>query len=190
MSNRSDSNRQTTTEIRQGPVEVDYDAIALVVNYTVEKVSIDGSGRVLEVLSQTNKTNRIKLHVHTLEKNMATVAGEIIQSCSKFIHPSRVEEIEQLLIKLQKYVQKNGKTELKDEGRSKIENRENRENRDDADKRADGKRSGRNEKEKKDDKISSNIRDDDYKIAVPSPVELPPAYMERLDDYLELLYQV
>ena len=175
------SNRQTSTEIRQGPVEIDYDAIALVVNYTVEIVEVDNNGRVLEVLSQTNKTNRIKLHVHTLEKNMATVAAEIIQSCSKFIHPSRVEEIEQLLLKLQKHVLKHGKV---DESKAKEDNSRAREPREDTDRKADSKRSVRGERDRKED------ADNDYKIQIPPPVELPPASMDLLDDYLELLYQV
>jgi hypothetical protein len=45
MSNRGNSssyndnnNSQITTDIKQGPIEADYDAVALVVNYKVEKV--------------------------------------------------------------------------------------------------------------------------------------------------------
>ena len=32
------SNTQVVSEIKQGVVEIDYEAIALIVNYTVEKV--------------------------------------------------------------------------------------------------------------------------------------------------------
>ena len=46
---------------------------------------------------------RIKIESPTADKNMAQLAADIVEKC-KYIHPSRTEEIEQLLIKLRKHV--------------------------------------------------------------------------------------
>lgn len=190
-SDRGDNKQQQTSqEIKQGPVEIDYEAIALIVNYTLEKCVVDPvNGRVLEVLGRTNKVQRVKLHMLTPDKNMAKLADEIVRNCNKIIHPSRTEEIEQLLLKLQKHVVTNaGKEEKGGSGGGGAGG-------DKSDGRAEGKSSKKNREEKQQLASSSSKQqplspEDDYRISPPAPLQLPPARMDQLDDYLELLYQV
>jgi hypothetical protein len=56
---------------------------------------------VLETLERKPEVRRIKIKTLTADKNMAQLAADIVQNC-KYIHPSRTEEVEQLLIKLRK----------------------------------------------------------------------------------------
>jgi len=193
MSNRDrgGDGQQTSQEIKQGPVEIDFEAIALIVNYTLEKVAVDRNGRVLEVLARTNKVQRVKLHMLTPDKNMAKLADEIVRNCNKIIHPSRTEEIEQLLLRLQKHVVANAGKEEKGSPGDKAGKGERGKD-PSTSTRADGKPSKKNREAKQDDKQSRQqlAPEDDYRIAPPAPVQLPPARMEDLDEYLELLYQV
>ena len=91
-----------TKKVRQGAVEIDYEESALVVNYEVEKVAMDENNRVIEVLSRKPEVRRVKLKQLSADKNMAQLAADIVDKCS-YIHPSRTEEVEQLLIKLRKF---------------------------------------------------------------------------------------
>jgi Kinesin-associated protein (KAP) len=70
------------------------------------QVQLDDNGRVAEVLDRTPEVRRVKIKSLSPEKNLAQMAEDIIDKC-KYIHPSRVEEIEQLLIKLRKYMNEN-----------------------------------------------------------------------------------
>ena len=57
---------------------------------------------MLGVLERKPEVRRIKIKTLSPDKNMAQLAADIVDKC-KYIHPSRVEEIEQLLIKLRKH---------------------------------------------------------------------------------------
>jgi hypothetical protein len=181
-----DDGQQTVQEIKQGPVEIDFEAVALIVNYTLEKVVVDRNRRVLEVLGRTNKVQRVKLHMLTPEKNMAKLADEIVRNCNKIIHPSRTEEIEQLLLRLQKHVVANPKVEAK----SSPSDDKDRADKGDPSARADGKPAKKTREVKQEEKAQPLAPEDDYRVAPPPPMQLPPARMDQLDDYLELLYQV
>lgn len=61
---------------------------------------------MLEVLERTPEVRRVKIKSLSPDKNLAQMAEDIVDKC-KYIHPSRVEEIEQLLIKLRKYMSEN-----------------------------------------------------------------------------------
>jgi hypothetical protein len=157
-----------TRKIKQGKAELDYDGPALIINFEVEVVRLDENGRVSEVLDRLPENKRIKLKSLTPEKNMATLASDIIQQC-KYIHPSRAEEIEQLLIKLRKYVLANPVVEVVQEVVSS------------------------NKKDKYDNKDrGSNRNDREVSRQREEPQEeiLPPVSMDELDDYLDLLYHV
>jgi hypothetical protein len=62
-----------------------------------EKVRQDERGRDAEVVDSKLEFRKIKIKTLTENKNMAQIAADIVDKC-KYIHPSRVEEIEQLLV--------------------------------------------------------------------------------------------
>lgn len=61
------------------------------------KVRQDERGRDAEVVDSKLEFRKIKIKTLTENKNMAQIAADIVDKC-KYIHPSRVEEIEQLLV--------------------------------------------------------------------------------------------
>jgi hypothetical protein len=87
----------TKKNVRQGPVEVDFEESALVINYEVEVVDVDDG----EVMERRPETRRVK--IKALDKNLSQLAADIVEKC-KYIHPSRVGEIEALLVKLRRHV--------------------------------------------------------------------------------------
>jgi hypothetical protein len=101
MSNRN-AQREVTRKIKQGPVDLDFEECALVVHYEVETVEVDDRGGIIELLDRKPEVRRIKIKSLSPDKNMAQLAADIVDKC-KYIHPSRVEEIEQLLIRLRKH---------------------------------------------------------------------------------------
>ena len=133
-------------------------------------MSLDQNDRVVEVLDAKPDSRRIKIKSIASDRNLADMASEITQKC-KYIHPSRVEEVEQLLIKLNKNLKQKESEVASKQGSGGG---------------SDSPQEGREkEKEKKRDKSSkkkSKTRSDEDKY--------PPADMESLDEYLELLYQV
>lgn len=60
------------------------------------------NGRIIEVLDSNPDSRKIKIKTLSPEKDLAQMARDIIEKC-KYIHPSRVEEVEQLLIQLRKH---------------------------------------------------------------------------------------
>ena len=173
-------------KIKQGKVEIDYEESSLVVNYDIETVTVAENGRVGEVLDRVPEVRRIKLKNLSADKNMAQLANDIVDKC-KYIHPSRVEEIEQLLIKLRKHALANPPSataefvlEKEKETRGGGGREPERET------RGRGGSSGRAAEElavsdKQPEQPAKPIDEDEL---------LPPASMDELDDYLELLYQV
>lgn len=100
---------------------------------------------------------------------MAQLAADIVDKC-KYIHPSRVEEVEQLLIKLRKHVLSNPQSKLSgSEGPDGGQYGEV------------GGGGGRSDKR---DTYKERDRDREVEHA------LPPAHLDKLDDYLDMLYQV
>lgn len=81
---------------------MDYEDSALIVNYEVETLEVDSRGNVVEVLERKPEIRRLKIRSLSADKNMAQLANDIIDKC-KYIHASRVEEIEALLLKLKKF---------------------------------------------------------------------------------------
>lgn len=62
-----------------------------------KKVRQDERGRDAEIVDSKLEFRKIKIKTLTENKNMAQIAADIVDKC-KYIHPSRVEEIEQLLV--------------------------------------------------------------------------------------------
>lgn len=156
---------------------------------------MEENGRVLEVLDSKPDSRRIKIKSIAPDRNLADMASEIIEKC-KYIHPSRVEEVEQLLIKLNRSIkEKEAKIAQQqqqqavngDKPKKKEKDRER-----DREKESGGGRD--REKEKSKESRDGNERDRDRepreKVSKPKVDEGPPASMDNLDDYLELLYQV
>ncbi len=217
---------RVTKKFRQGPVEIDYEESALVVNYEVEKVAVDDNGRVIEVISTKAEVRRVKLKALSMDKDMSQLAQDIIDKCS-YIHPSRVEEVEQHLIKLRKHQLKR---QADDEKRSASGNE--RSSRDRSDRSSRDKDRSDRDRERERDQIdrersskhqndnnmptsilqlgsenNSNInsssssnsknkeREDELvrkrrKQERDAEEELPPAHIDDIDDYLDMLYQV
>ncbi len=108
---------RVTRKIRQGIIYADFEANALVVNYEVKTVSlvchlltsvysiimtfcqvqVDEIGRVMEVLERRPEIRTIIIKTWSID--MAHLAQDIVEKC-RYIHPSRTEEVEQLLISL------------------------------------------------------------------------------------------
>lgn len=124
---------------------------------------------------------------------MAQLASDIIEKC-KYIHPSRAEEIEQLLIKLRKYnatLQVNSQNQDINNGKANM-NVSNQDN-DDYENNVQNKKKPRSESRGRvndrpdNNNTSSSRRPKERPNYLDS---LPPAEMNALDDYLEMLYQV
>jgi len=134
---------------------------------------------------------------------MAQIADEIVQKC-KYIHPSRAEEVEQLIIKLRKYHQTNPPEATRESdvkrSESQIQNKVSSNNKQQrggpidttntggraANSYMDERGTGKDMEERRrgDDRArngaSSPAREDD----------LPPASLDEIDSYLDLMYQV
>lgn len=99
----------------------------------------------------------------SVDENLAQKASIIVEKYNKHIHPSRVEEIEQLLIKLRKYLIKNPPS-TEQQSSSDNFNKPN----------------------------SNNITKENnkqQKVTAPKISaldQLPPADMNKIDDYLEM----
>jgi hypothetical protein len=208
---------RTVRKIKQGKVEIDYEESSLVVNYDIETVTVAENGRVGDVLDRVPEVRRIKVKNLSADKNMAQLAADIVEKC-KYIHPSRTEEIEQLLIKLRKHALANPVQPSFVETAPEKGGRDGR----DGGGRADDGRGGRDsrDRERERDRERDNRMpgggsgsggagmgrgpgggggrgapaEPDENAPPPKPVDedeqLPPASMDELDDYLELLYQV
>lgn len=142
------------------------------------QVRVDEHGRVLEVLDRKPETRRIKIKMLTPDKDLAQMSEDIIEKC-KFIHPSRKEEIEQLLIKLRRYqVAHPPKSEeelaLEREAKAAAETKEEPRS---------GRGRGNGDRER-------GGRGNEDTRRPPPEEQLPEASMDEIDDYLELLYQV
>ena len=95
------SDGKISKKIKQGKIDIDAEQCALVIHFEVETVRVDGNGRPVEVLDRNPETRRIKMISLSEDKNLGQMSEDIIEKC-KYIHPSRVEEVEQQLIRLQK----------------------------------------------------------------------------------------
>ena len=140
------------------------------------QVSLDHNERVLDVLDSKPDSRRIKIKSIASDRNLAEMATEIAQKC-KYIHPSRVEEVEQLLIKLNKSNKQREQEEAAAAERGSSSRRGK-----DSDREAVVKEKKSKDKDRDREKSTRKKKAEEDKY--------PPADMENLDDYLELLYQV
>ena len=210
MGDREEHER-AVRKIKQGKVEIDYEESSLVVHYDIETVTVAENGRVGEVLDRIPEVRRIKLKNLSADKNMASLANDIVDKC-KYIHPSRVEEIEQLLIKLRKHALANpqpaafeavidggGKSDNKNndagtkKGSSSSSSAQPGRSRFLGDERETGQSSSaaarEREREREREAMEQQQQQQPSKV-IDEDELLPPANMDELDDYLELLYQV
>jgi G3E family GTPase len=142
---------------------------------------MEENGRVLEVLDSKPDSRRIKIKSIAMDRNLADMASEIVEKC-KYIHPSRVEEVEQLLIQLNKINREKEAKEAKSSAAAaSAENTKSK-------KRDKHKESSASSSRENHERESSQTRETMRKPKVVD--EGPPASMDNLDDYLELLYQV
>lgn len=166
-------------KVRQGACEVDFEEAALVINYELEICEVDDRDRVLEVLERRPEVRRVKIKSLSADKNLAKLASDIVEKCP-YIHPSRTEEIEQLLIKLRKYNQKN---ELRAEAGSSPEKERRSKERSSVNEDTKERNTGMSSEETA--TVRKKMQD-----ARDSEEVLPTAYIESVEDYLDLLYQV
>mmetsp|Transcript_29766 Transcript_29766/g.49787 ORF Transcript_29766/g.49787 Transcript_29766/m.49787 type:complete len:947 (-) Transcript_29766:278-3118(-) len=204
-----------TRKIKQGKVDIDFEDYALLVNYDLEMIQVDDNGMVLGVLERKPEVRRIKIKSLSADKNMAQLAADIVDKC-KYIHPSRVEEIEQLLIQLRKHSMANaggpphhpqqafGERENggggRDSGHGTRGGRDSGSHHGHSSNAADGNSGGHHDgghggsgnvehgKDYYDNRAAAAAR---ARSPAPSAETLlPPADMADLDDYLDMLYQV
>jgi hypothetical protein len=171
---------RTTRKIRQGKVEIDYDECSLIVHYDLEVLTVNENGRAGDVIDRIPEIKRIKVKNLITDKSMVQLSADIVEKC-KYIHPSRAEEIEQLLIKLRKHTLANPPTPKESNDQIPNNEKESRDRKTTAGSDRGGKGAGRQE-------IIPNVDEP------PPPVDednlLPPASMDELDEYLDMLYQV
>ncbi len=184
---------ETSRKVRQGVVEIDYDKLALEVNFEIETVQIDQNGRTVEVVDRKPEMRRIKINSLSPDKNLAVLAEQIVKSC-KYIHPSRTEEIEQLLIKLRKYTMENSNSYSNEEENSKMNDANNQGNnsrrRSSKYENSNDRNNNRNYSNDYNNEEKNDRDRDKDRGRKPPKEQLPPANMDDLDDYMELLYQV
>jgi hypothetical protein len=172
---------------------------------------------------------RIKINSLSADKNMAQLAAGIVDKC-KYIHPSRIEEIEQLLIKLRKFHQQNpassataaqtqapmmnnftaapntsGNRQQQQQQQQQSAYEDNYNNR--GDQRVNNNRNSvakpqpsmQQRQYSEDHTENDSLSSSQYRSRQPTTVnrerervvdQLPPADMNQLDEYLEMLYQV
>jgi hypothetical protein len=180
-------------KVRQGVCEVDYEESALVINYELEICEVDERDRVVEVLERRPEVRRVKIKSLSADKNLAQLAGNIVEKCP-YIHPSRVEEIEQLLIKLRKHTvnsnamgaDNNAAEAAASERRSKERASEERSVVAGSSSRRGGGGGADAQALAEDmEKVRRKMRE-----AREQEEELPMAYIDAVEQYLELLYQV
>lgn len=137
---------------------------------------MEENGRVLEVLDSKPDSRRIKIKSIAMDRNLADMASEIVEKC-KYIHPSRVEEVEQLLIQLNKINREKEAKEAKASAAAAS---------------SENTKTKKREKQKESSAArESHDKESAQTARKPKVVdEGPPASMDNLDDYLELLYQV
>ena len=148
--------------VRQGRLELDYEEVALVINYEVEVVRVDDRGQVLDVLERRPETRRVKIKALTPDKNLAQLAADIVDKC-KYIHPSRVDEVEQQLGKLRKHVLGGGAAAGEEQAKTRAESRPS---------------APRVEEPEEEEEEEEQEED------------LPRANIAEIDDYLDLIYHV
>lgn len=124
---------------------------------------------------------------------MAQLASDIVSKTSKYIHPSRAEEVEMMLLKLQKKYLENENSRQSSEAEEKKSQREEKE--DNSAKSGKEKQRKSKDGDRDADRISDTRGTRESALSGPKEDELeanllPPARIEDLDDYLDLLYQV
>lgn len=154
-------------------------------------------------MDRKSEVRRIKIKSLSADKNMAQLAADIIDKC-KYIHPSRTEEVEQLLIKLRKYslanpVSKQSETQNHDEDLRKKngQNEVNVPRNKSSPENLDSYQDSRNGHGRRDSSGRQNNNDNSTNEAPSRPPPsksaldmLPPARMDELEDYQDMLYQV
>jgi len=161
------------------------------------KVKVDENGRVHEVMSRESDVRRVKVKFQS-DKNMAQLALDVVQKC-KYIHPSRTEEIEQLLLKLKKQAQANAEAATK-ESIKQQNSQPTKQPQPSSQYQQQPQRDGSRQRTQAESQSSSKSRasNSDYYNSVPANEQqarqeedrYPPARMDELDDYLEMLYEV
>jgi hypothetical protein len=161
---------------------------------------------VLGVLERKPGKKRIKIKALAADKNLAEMAAAIVESCI-YLHPSRVEEIEQLLIKLRRHMLANGgsasgagrgaEDDVSRSSQAESTDRERERDRDRDRRGRDGPSrqpsQGAGRRPEGGDNYGRDSPAEDRSASrtpVPPVDNLPPASMNELDDYLEMLYQV
>uniref|UniRef100_A0A7S0RCX9 Kinesin-associated protein n=1 Tax=Chlamydomonas leiostraca TaxID=1034604 RepID=A0A7S0RCX9_9CHLO len=86
-------------KIKPGAMELHPEELAILVNYEVQEVSIDGAGNQ-QILSRESTSKKITVKSLNEGTNVPLLAKEIVDKC-KLIHPSKVGTVEDLLYQLQ-----------------------------------------------------------------------------------------
>jgi hypothetical protein len=174
----------------------------------------EDNGTLIQLLEKKSEVRRIKIKSLSADKNMAQLAADIVEKCPKYIHPSRTEEVEQLLIKLRRYALEVGQQQQSEAAKQNLASA-SMDSEDDRGSQVQQGRKGNANEGKSDRKSSGRERQspvtaDEYGGShanyggrgngnsqqqqsfdrEPRPDPLPPARMSEIDEYLEMLYQV
>mmetsp|Transcript_18523 Transcript_18523/g.35810 ORF Transcript_18523/g.35810 Transcript_18523/m.35810 type:complete len:776 (-) Transcript_18523:393-2720(-) len=91
---------QIKKKVRPGAIELSPDDCAIVVNYEIENAVLGEHGEQIAVDRQAN-FKKIKVKTLTASSNLQLLAQEIVDKC-KLIQASKVGQVQQLLMRLQK----------------------------------------------------------------------------------------
>lgn len=170
-------------KVRQGTCEVDFEQSAIIVNYELEICEVDDRDRVVEVLETRPEVRRVKIKSLSADKNLAQLASDIVEKCP-YIHPSRVEEIEQLLIQLRRFVQNNSNNSGASGGNAGADKEKRSKERKSAVRSANGDNDAGDDAGDM-EKVRRKMRE-----SREQEEELPTAHLDAAEEYLDLLYQV
>lgn len=170
-------------KVRQGTCDVDFEQSAIVINYELEICEVDERDRVVEVLETRPEVRRVKIKSLAADKNLAQLASDIVEKCP-YIHPSRVEEIEQLLIKLRKFSQNNQNNNTSNDNAAADKERRSKERKSSVRSSSGGGSEGVDDAGDM-EKVRRKMRE-----SREQEEELPMAYIDAVEEYLDLLYQV
>lgn len=128
---------------------------------------------------------RIKIKALSPDKSMAQLATDIVGQC-KYIDERRVEEVEQLLIRLRRYALQQQPAVMAAPAPSDSDMEE-------SNRKASSETKSAKPRDRDRDRDHDRNRDRDFRRSggnARSAPELPEADINALDDYLEMLYEV
>lgn len=179
--------RYMKRKVKSGAIELSRDESALVVNYEVEATVLGDSGEAMQVERKAHRKT-IRLTSLTDNTDIPRLAAQIVDKC-KMIHASKTPHVEALLEELRD--RRRAREQGADSHKKLVSDSRRKERRRDGGGGSDRtERKERDRSERKDGGGSggSGRQQQQHQPKQQQPSG-PPASMDDLDDYLELLYE-